>query len=372
MLEPRTEAELRGLLKKLKGDDTSKSEDGPALPTLMDAANLATKLLGVIAGAAGICYLFGFIIFNTHVSQFGLHSFELASPTFFLAGLSFIGLMLLPLMAFVLLPSIISITRADETEALSHNLQKLMKAAVFFLIFVEIGLVAMFSLAFALGDFVSLNSLYVAVALLFLTFALIWGGFNGQQARRGYYLLGLPIVQISALYLLVTIGAPENAPAYYAAGGVLLVSALASAAQGVFVEFFSWLRDQTDAWVIVVIGIVALTIVTLLLSFVVPIWARQVYPMIDHSFGGGDLKGATVRVAFMEEAKTGGPVLRSALESELGFTFADGSAFSPPLQLLEDGGRALIVLIERADQRREVLRLPRAALAGVIYGTENR
>ena len=369
MLEPETEAELRDLLKSLRGGSKKAEPDTPSLPSLMDTAKLAAQLLTAVAGAAGVCYAFGFIIFNTYVSQFGLHSFELASPTFFLAGLSFIGLMLLPLTAFGLLPSIITLQFENLRMETSG---KAVAVLVFFLIFVEIGLVALFSLAFALGDFTTLPSLALALILLFLTVSCGWGALNAKMSRRAVYLGLLPVVQIVAGVLLVSIGAPENATAYYAAGGILFVAAVASAAQGVFIEFFTFWRGLRDAWVIIVIGIVALTVFTLMLSFIVPIWARLVYPQIDHSFGGGDLKGATVRVAFLEKSGSGGPTLRNALASVLGASFDPDAKFSPPLDLLEDGGTALIVIIETEDEGRQILRLPRTALAGVMYGAQER
>lgn len=72
-----------------------------------DLFKALTAAAGSLVAISGITYLFGFIIVNGHAIQFGLRSFELSQPTYFMAGLGYLMLFFVPVLAMLMLPVLI-------------------------------------------------------------------------------------------------------------------------------------------------------------------------------------------------------------------------------------------------------------------------
>jgi hypothetical protein len=308
MLEKETEEAIIGVLNKLLEEKPEAPKKRKAL-TLPEFGDAVVKIAAAVVTLSGLCYLFGFSIYNVHSSQFGVVSYELSASTYFLAGLSFMALFLMPLAAILLLPSAIDIVIWSK-DSPARRPPCVVTFIIYLALMVVIAAIAILSLRYAMGT-ADWNSSLDTLLLFFGT------------------------------------------------------AALFSAGQGARLRAFRWVRDISDGWSQFVIGTMLATLFGLGMAYAVPVWAKGVYRGIDHAFGGADLGGAQVRVLFSTDADTGGPALLAALEADFGIVPEKGG-FTPPLRLMEDGPTALFVFLG-PEESPHALRLPRAAVAGAVF-----
>lgn len=373
---------------------------------------LATAAAGLVA-VSGVTYLFGFIIVNEHASAYGLRSYELSQPTYFLAGAGYIALVLIPALTFFVVPGFVTALsrhienehnraskefkerrddRAKRQEARARaeaNLPRWPASVIFRRtapVRARFNAAPVRTVLEGLG-WITLVPMHVLLGLLGLLLSPV--AYYANEAPGRYVLMVLAVAALTFAVITSTNHAIGLDPfvihpgkwqhAQVAHFWMLLVPALLALFLGFTLRALDFYR-QIEGW---------LQVTALMIFFVVVVpfgivtstaWARHVYPEINHPFGGADAQASTVRLHF--SASEDAQALLAALRASFGGAFAHADprvtngggeapsssapGFTAQLDLYEENAEALIVIVcDGIDP--VAIRVPRTAIEGAIF-----